>query len=113
MAYRPLVKGDKVRVVNRGEYHGMDATVVLVEGKLALVNVAGYDYKKGQTVEDSVYVLQKYLIVLDDTRHSVHNVPFYNKTNSVGSQYPYEDDDELEEACGECECCKWHLAQNC
>jgi len=111
MAYRPLVKGDKVRIVDRGVYHGMDAIVVDVEGKVALVDVTGYDYKKGKTVEDRINILQKHLIVRDD---HVYSAPFYGKTNTVGTQYPYEDyEEELEEACGECECCKWHIAQNC
>ncbi|WCO82091.1 hypothetical protein vBPpSSYP_109 [Pseudomonas phage vB_PpS_SYP] len=114
MAYRPLVKGDKVRVVDHGIYHGMDATVVMAENKLALVNVVGYDYKKHQSVEDEVYVLQKYLIVREDHTDIVYRHPFYSKTNSVDSQYPYDDEEEeLEEACGECGCCKWHIAQNC
>jgi hypothetical protein len=113
MAYRQLVKGDKVRVVDRGVYHGIDATVMTVDGKLALVRVDGYDYKRQQSVEDEVYVIQKYLIVLEDQTDTVYRVPSYGKVNSVGSQYPYEDDEELEEACGECECCKWHIAQNC
>ena len=114
MAYRALEVTDLVRITDGGIHHGKNAQVVEPGDKVTIVDV---DCTR-------VLVLTSKLIIRDNQYEFIRDgkldleakEKWYNEKGWEMSRpvepwtVQYGDEEELEEACGGCSCCKWHNA---
>lgn len=115
MAYRQLNYGDHVRIVDGLLYHGMNAVVIDSQSNqltYVQINVGRTDALEAQCV----WVHTDKLLVLDDPSRFIYDGRFdYGAQQKRFAEIKKSliEEEELEEACGECSCCHWHIEQNC
>lgn len=102
MAYRELVVGDSVRVVDGGRYHSCDAIVTVVQKRddvlLALVEGI-YFNMAGPSEKFELWFYQKDLVLTNGKKH----YPMYMAPRVTEEPEQEDDDyDEFNHDCNEC-----------
>lgn len=122
MAYRKLVVGDLVRVVDRGPNHGRDAVVV----EASQSNVVKIQMVFGRTskrIKEKSWVNQKHLLIRhseyefifdgkldEEARKSYHELKQIEVSSYIDNNLHEDDDIDWYDdgPCGDCLCCVWH-----